>query len=352
MNSVVKLAMVTMIALLALMVVHAEPDDAAISYFESDGNTYEVVGDGQVSLTRTENADLYVPASVYDSNSGIEYSVVSVDTFRNDNLRTVVIEYGIESVFINNCENLVSVDLPTSIKRIEDRAFHLCFSLRDVTIPPGVTYIGEQAFCGTAIESISIPDSVEEMGPSCFSSCPNLKTVSIGADISEIPRWAFNCCYKLSDITFPSTVTSLYDQTTFIGCPTLERIDVDPENTVYSSIDGVLFQGDRLLVVPAAYPVSDYTVPDGTASLNMFILQDNTGHRVATQETVRRLDIGIFFRDCTELARMLKSSPRMAELDRNMRNVRHLFCFDHYVPELTALFRKAIERNKDLQPWT
>ena len=101
MNSVVKLAMVTMIALLALMVVHAEPDDAAISYFESDGNTYEVVGDGQVSLTRTENADLYVPASVYDSNSGIEYSVVSVDTFRNDNLRTVVIEYGIESVFIN-----------------------------------------------------------------------------------------------------------------------------------------------------------------------------------------------------------------------------------------------------------
>ena len=226
MNSVAKLAMVTMIALLALMVVHAEPDDAATSYFESDGNTYEVVGDGQVSLTSTKNADLYVPASVYDANSGIEYSVVSVDFRWNDNLRTVVIEYGIESVFINDCENLVSVDLPTSIKRIEDRAFHLCFSLRDVTIPPGVTYVGEEAFCGTAIESISIPDSVEEIGTSCFSSCHNLKTVSIAADITEIPRWAFNCCYELSDIIFPYTVTSI-GELAFNECTSLKAFNFD-----------------------------------------------------------------------------------------------------------------------------
>lgn len=102
-----------------------------------------------------------------------------------------------------------------------------------------------------------------------------------GAAVTHIDDRIFSGTDVIS-VTIPSTVTSLYDQTTFIGCPTLERIDVDPENTVYSSINGVLFQGDRLLVVPAAYPVSDYTVPDGTASLNMFILQDNTTVRSIT----------------------------------------------------------------------
>ena len=197
MNNVAKLVLFTTTVLLAILVVCSESDDAATSYFESDGNTYTVVGNGQVSLNGTTNTEMYVPASVY--YDGVEYSVVSVDLMWADELRTVVIEYGVESVRIRDCENLVSVDLPTSIKRIEDRAFQLCSSLSDVTIPPGVTYLGEEAFVGTALETISIPDSVEDIGVSCFSSCHDLTTVSIGANISEIPRRTFNCCYSLSD---------------------------------------------------------------------------------------------------------------------------------------------------------
>lgn len=66
------------------------------------------------------------------------------------NVETVVIEEGITAIGAYNFyffDNLVSVKLPSTLKRIEKAAFWGCDLLESVTVPYSVTYIGEDAFC-------------------------------------------------------------------------------------------------------------------------------------------------------------------------------------------------------------
>lgn len=76
------------------------------------------------------------------------------------------------------------------------------------------------------------------------------------------------------------------------------------------------------------------------------ILHDNTGHLVATQQLVQRLNIGIFFNNYFELSCKLKNEVRMKELANNMLNKREVFSFDYYVPQLIRLFRDIIKKHK------
>ncbi len=77
------------------------------------------------------------------------------------------------------------------------------------------------------------------------------------------------------------------------------------------------------------------------------IQKDNTGHTVAMQSRIRRDDIGIFYKDCEDLARQLSDKERMARLTANVIANRHLFSFDYHVPGLIDFFRRVIEFSKN-----
>jgi hypothetical protein len=75
------------------------------------------------------------------------------------------------------------------------------------------------------------------------------------------------------------------------------------------------------------------------------IQRDNTGSNVATQTLAQDLDIGVFFRDLTDLEDLgdsLRDQARMTELRENMRRQRRQFTFDCHVDGLIAFFRKVI----------
>lgn len=70
-----------------------------------------------------------------------------------------------------NCENLQSVSLPNSLSQIGESAFAGCKNLKSVVIPVGVTHIGGGAFifCEGLID-VYIPDTVSEIGNGAFLS--------------------------------------------------------------------------------------------------------------------------------------------------------------------------------------
>ncbi|WP_026494910.1 leucine-rich repeat domain-containing protein [Butyrivibrio sp. WCD3002] len=65
-----------------------------------------------------------------------------------------------------------------------------------------VTRIANNAFKGSAIKSLTIGNSITEIGDSAFTGCKNLTKVTIGKNVAKIGKKAFFNCPKLKKVTF------------------------------------------------------------------------------------------------------------------------------------------------------
>ena len=85
---------------------------------------------------------------------------------------------------------LTSVTIPNSVTSIEKRAFY-GNALASVTIPNSVTSIGEASFAGNALTSVTIPNSVTSIGKLAFG-LNALTSVTIPNSVTSIGEAAFN----------------------------------------------------------------------------------------------------------------------------------------------------------------
>ena len=84
-----------------------------------------------------------------------------------------------------DCRGLKSVVLPDTVKVIGDDAFSRCIDLNVITLGNGLMKIGKSAFYRTAIETLTIPDTVEEIGKFAVLSCTALKTVYVPSHVAS-----------------------------------------------------------------------------------------------------------------------------------------------------------------------
>jgi hypothetical protein len=99
--------------------------------------------------------------------------------------------------------DLTSVTIPNSVTTIGDSAFENSYFLTSVPIPEGVTSIGETAFneC-TSLTSVTIPNSVTNLGVEAFFYCTSLNEVTIGNSVTSLGAAAFQNCYSLNGVYF------------------------------------------------------------------------------------------------------------------------------------------------------
>ena len=108
--------------------------------------------------------------------------------------------------------NGTSVVIPASVTvgsivfdvvKIDDSAFENT-GLTSVTIPNSVTDIGISAFNTNNLTSVTIPDSVTIIGTTAFATNP-ITNLSLGANVTDIGIGAF-VDNNLTDVTIPSNV--------------------------------------------------------------------------------------------------------------------------------------------------
>ena len=117
-----------------------------------------------------------------------------------------------------NGTELRSLTIPNGITSIGNYAFCYCGSLTSVTIPNSVTSIGKEAFSACkCLTSVTIPGSVTSIGDSAFALCYDLKTVTIENGVTFINDSAFYNCSSLTSVTIPDSVTSIGDYAFGIG---------------------------------------------------------------------------------------------------------------------------------------
>ena len=82
-----------------------------------------------------------------------------------------------------DCTGLTSITIPNGVTAIGDGAFYGCTGLTSITIPNSVTAIGHGAFQGcTGLTSVTIPNSVKSIGSGAFADCSNITTVLLKED--------------------------------------------------------------------------------------------------------------------------------------------------------------------------
>ena len=121
----------------------------------------------------------------------------------------------------------------TGLTAIETDAFYDCSALESVTIPNSVTSIERFAFPNcTALTSVVIPEGVTTIGYSTFDNCSSLATLALPVSLTTIEDRAFSRS-GLTSMTIPSGVTNI-GTSIFASCKALATISVE-ENNLYDS---------------------------------------------------------------------------------------------------------------------
>lgn len=114
-----------------------------------------------------------------------------------------------------------------AVTSIEDGAFSSCASLNSITLPSTIVTIGNQAFQGTALHDIVIPNSVTSIGSAAFSHCAKLRNITQSQSITTISESTFYNCTALRSLTVPSNVAHIGNNA-FQNCTNLQNIILEP----------------------------------------------------------------------------------------------------------------------------
>ena len=183
------------------------------------------------NLHHLDLSDADIVANPYEYYEGncTQDSILGKHSFSElDKLISVKMPNSVKQInaAFNGCKNLTSVVLPEklisldgtfetcsklenvefkSCQNIKYRAFRDCSSLRSITLPSNLTNLDEDCFYLSGLDSVIIPNNVEEIGGSAFGWCGNLKYVSFPPSLKKINRFAFERC-ALDSVSLPGLV--------------------------------------------------------------------------------------------------------------------------------------------------
>ncbi|MBR4048597.1 MAG: leucine-rich repeat protein [Bacteroides sp.] len=162
----------------------------------------------------------------YKPKSGTEYktenNVASNYMFYFCNLKTLKFPSTITKIGENVCSHLPQ---PDGNENVEDN--HIG-TFTSITIPSGVTYIGNYAFAWNQnLASIELPNTLKEMGYLLFYRCDALTTLNIPNSVEKDGGYTFMWCSNLQFVHISENPKyTTINGSSFLGCKSLTTLTI------------------------------------------------------------------------------------------------------------------------------
>ena len=300
-------------------------------------------------------------------------------------------DYGAYSGNIVIPKSIIIGDKTYKVTSIEERAFKNCPSLKSITIPNTIKYIGAYAtegcknitsvhisdivaWCkiefksnpleaahylylnGKEVTDLVIPENIDQILNSAFSNCYSLKTVELHDKITSIGTFAFGHCRNLTSCNIPNSVKSIGGGA-FLDC--INLVSMKLPNSVseigkmcfyecYNLVDVVL--PENLLSIPESMfcgctKLSDITIPNSVETIKVggfFGCENLTS--IIVPDNVKTIEQSVFAY-CTGLSTVyIGNSVNSIEAQafRDCINLKKVYCYSR---ELPTVFLKYTDSN-------
>lgn len=181
------------------------------------------------------------------------------------------------------------------ITHIGTEVFDQFTALEDVSLPESLEIIGKHTFyyC-VSLKHIRIPTSVRSIGSSAFELCKSLESAVVLGDSCTMGGSVFEDCTALSEVYISDNVVSIGSDS-FKGTAFYD----DPSNWE----NDVLYAGKNLIEAKNTLS-GDYVIKDGTKSITSSAFDGCSElESVIIPEGITIIDYATF-RDCTKLAKV------------------------------------------------
>lgn len=137
--------------------------------------------------------------------SGLEH--IGESAFAYSGIKQIAIPKGVKNLErAFDRSNIETVDLG-EVENIGGYTFYYCDGLKQVTLPKTLKEIGSEAFAGTSLTEVIIPEGVTRIGEQyggesmpAFSRCENLTRVVLPSTLTFISDLEFGGCENLQEI--------------------------------------------------------------------------------------------------------------------------------------------------------
>lgn len=170
----------------------------------------------------------------------------------------------IENYAFNSCYNLADFDI-SKVAYIGSYAFNTCSMFAPTVLSDALQTLGSNAFAGTAITEIAVPQTITALENNVFSGCQQLQKVTLSPTLRTIGSSTFENCTALSEMVVPEAVTSIGNNA-FSGCSALSSITL-PETL--TKIGSYAFSGCSAL--------TELTIPSSVEDFSYSTLQNCSG---------------------------------------------------------------------------
>ncbi len=238
----------------------------------------------------------YIGNGAFDNCSLLEYSEYDNAIYFGNEENKYLYLVKAKDEYIESC------NIHESTKFIGRGAFYGCYNLESIDIPSNVISIGTQAFSGTRLTTVTIPQSVTIIHESAFENCFDLTSVVLHDNIEYIGSHVFHNCESLNyneygNALYLGTEENPYLYLIYAKDTSITSVDIHKGTKIIAGAAFVSCADLQSVVIPDSVTVIGGYAFAYCDSLNSVVI--GNGVKILKSET---------FRDCTNLTSLTLNS--------------------------------------------